>query len=470
MLLAILVFIFLLSMLTVSLLFRSKGDETATFASSGSEQAWAAAMSGVEVALQTAAAITPGAVDWEDNPTVFRQRQVYDDGADQWYFTVYSPTGSDALVEVRYGLSDQASKLNLNHPGRADLAKIPQVTQALADALRLYTGQPGTNAAVSPFISPEPLEEGTGGDVVRAPGTLVVTNRQLATLDELLLVPGFTWPLLHGEDANMNGRLDANEDDGDETFPPDNHDGRLDHGMAQYLTVESYEPDRNGAGGVRVNLNNAKASLPAGDFPAAFTNYLSVLQAAKQKIEHPADLLEATAKVKNAQGVEVEVASGITKEELPRIMDLFTADDEGRHDGLINLNTASATVLATLPDVDVALAESIVSTRTGLSPDRRTTTAWLYQEGLVDAPKFKALARSLVARSYQYHFQVIGFGLPSGRYRVLEVAIDVAGQQGRITYLRDITRLGLPFQLKADPTSAVGEGAALRTRRPLYHG
>lgn len=468
--LAILVFIFLLSMLTVSLLFRSKGDETATFASSGSEQAWATALSGVEVALQAAAGITPGSVGWQDDPAMFRQRQVYDDGADQWYFTVYSPTGSDDLVEIRYGLSDQASKLNLNHPGRADPTKIPRVTQAMVDALHQYMGQVGTNVALAPLIQPEASEEGVLGDAVRVTGSSTNANRTLATLGELLLVPGFTWPLLHGEDANMNGRLDANEDDGDETFPPDNHDGRLDHGMAQYFTVESYEPDRNGAGGVRVNLNNAKAALPPGDFPAAFTNYLSALQAAKQKIEHPADLLEATARVKNPQGVEVEVPSGITKEELPRILDLFTADDEGRHDGLINLNTASATVLATLPDVDVALAESIVSTRTGLGPEKRTTPAWLYQEGLVDAPKFKALARSLVSRSYQYHFHVIGYGLPSGRYRVLEVVVDVASQPGRITYLRDITRLGLPFQLKADPTATTGEGASIRRKRSPYHG
>ena len=56
---------------------------------------------------------------------------------------------------------------------------------------------------------------------------------------------------------------------------------------------------------------------------------------------------------------------------------------------MININTASATVLASIPEIDPALAETIVSTRAGLSPERRTTIAWLYQEGLVDAAKFK---------------------------------------------------------------------------------
>ena len=480
-LLAILVFIFLFSMLTVSLLFRSQGEETAAAAGTGSEQAWSAAMSGVEVALQVAAAAAPGSIDWQDNPAAFKQRLVYEDGADQWYFTVYSPAGSDALMEVRYGLSDQASRYNLNHPGKAEIGKIPRVTEAMAAALHQYLGQPGGSNAAGlslPVPAPTPSPPAEAADealpsAATAPATLSMLGgapsgpHQLATLDELMLVPGFTWPLVHGEDANMNGRLDANEDDGDETFPPDNHDGRLDHGMGQYFTVESYEIDRSNAGAARVNLNDAKAALPPGDFPAALTNYLAALHTANQKIGHPADLLEATAAVKNEQGIETQVSSGITKEELPRMLDLFTADEEGRHDGLININTASATVLATLPEVDAALAETIVSTRTAMNPDRRSSIAWLYQEGVVDAARFKALAPNLTARSYQFHFQVIGYGLPSGRYRVLEACIDVAGSQGKVTYLRDITRLGLPFALKVEAATApAGEGAALRRSHP----
>ncbi|HTI70215.1 MAG TPA: hypothetical protein VMF06_09620 [Candidatus Limnocylindria bacterium] len=463
-LLAILVFIFLLSMLTVSLLFRSQGEETATAASSGSEQAWSAAMSGVEVALEIAKGATPGSFDWQDNPSLFRQRPVYEDGADQWYFTVYSPSGSDALVEVRYGLSDTAGRLNLNHPGRSDLAKVPRFTQAMLDSFHQYMNGSSSGGASSLLLS-STLEPGVEDS---APGFTLGAKtgaRQLATLDELLMIQGFTGTLLHGEDANMNGRLDANEDDGDETYPPDNHDGRLDHGLAQYFTVESYDPNRSDAGTSRYNLNDPKAEWPAGDFPAGFSNYVASLRAAKQRVGGVADVLEAVAHLKNEQGIDVEIASGITKEELPRVMDLFTTDDEGRHDGLLNINTASATVLATLPDVDAALAETIVSTRTAISPERRGNIAWLYQEGVVDAARFKSLAPSLTARSYQFHFQVIGYGLPSGRYRVLEVAIDVAGAQSRVTYLRDITRLGLPFALKAENALPAGEGASLHRRR-----
>jgi DNA uptake protein ComE-like DNA-binding protein len=496
-LLAVLVFIMLLSMITVSLLFRSRSDETAAQAGESAEQSWAAAMSGVQEAIRVAASAVPGNIDWQDNPAVFRDRFVVDDGADRWFFTVYSPTGSGDTVELRNGLSDEAGRINLNRPGAADLSKIPRVTAAMAQALRQYVGVGDTNAAGStslgagdtnggPFLAGAdansslplpPLPADTNVEMAVNPTELTNTSAfseavaavggvprhgPLATLDELVLVPGFSWMLLYGEDANMNGHLDPNEDDGDASFPPDNHDGRLDHGMAQYFTVSSYDPDRNNAGKPRVNINDPKAGLPAADFPSAFTNFLAALHAAGLKLDHPSDVLEGSISVKDAQGNATTVASGIGKAELPLVLDAFTSDMDGRHDGLINVNTASAAVLATLPGVDLPLAETIVSTRTGLNPAKRSTIAWLVQEGVVDSGKFKQIAPYLTARASQYRFQVLGYGIPSGRYRVLQAVIDVAGTDPQITYLRDITRLGLPFRPRGDDKTEDGSKDAVR--------
>jgi hypothetical protein len=463
-LLAVLVFIMLLSMLTVSLMFRSKSDETAAAAGAGTEQAWAAAMSGVQEALRVAAAATPGSIDWQDNPASFRDRPVFEDGADQWFFTVYSPTGSDDTVELRYGLDSEASRVNLNYPGLADLGRIPRMTPAMVQAVRSFVGagtstnsdtssvgQSGATPTAIPsegdLAALEPVS--SAGDTLGAAIaalSLPVRHGPLSTLEDVLRVPGFSWSLLHGEDANLNGHLDANEDDGDERFPPDNHDGRLDHGMAQYFSVVSYDPDRTSQGRRRTNLNDPKEPLPAGEFPAGFTNFVAAMRAAGQKLAHPADLLEAKIKVKDSGGNEVELGSGITKTELPTVLDLFTTDTAGRHDGLIDVNTASSTVLATLPGIDPAIAETIVSTRTSVSASRRTTTAWLVQEGVVDAEKFKALAPSITARSRQFRFQVLGYGVPSGRFCVLQAVIDAGGDEPRVIELRDITRLGLPFK------------------------
>jgi hypothetical protein len=110
------------------------------------------------------------------------------------------------------------------------------------------------------------------------------------------------------------------------------------------------------------------------------------------------------------------------------------------------------------------LAEAILSTRRSISPERRGTIAWLYQENVVDAAKFKAIAPFLCARGFQFSFQVIGYGLPSGRFRRLEVVIDSSESSPRVVYLRDLTRLGLPFKLEGQ--TLVAPAQAYRSTKP----
>src|SRR5438132_7300638 len=79
----------------------------------------------------------------------------------------------------------------------------------------------------------------------------------LETTRELLMVRGITRELLLGEDANQNGLLDPEEDDGDESYPPDNRDGILDAGWSGLLTVDSAVQNKNAAGLDRVNVQTA---------------------------------------------------------------------------------------------------------------------------------------------------------------------------------------------------------------------
>ena len=75
------------------------------------------------------------------------------------------------------------------------------------------------------------------------------------------------------------------------------------------------------------------------------------------------------------------------------------------------------------------------------------SSAWLYSEGFLTADEFRRAAPFITARSGQFRFNVIGYALPSGRYRIFEVVIDTADKQPQVSYLRDITKLGLPFAL-----------------------
>ncbi len=458
-LIAVLVVIMLASMVALSLLFRLKAEETATLAGATGDQARAAALSGIEEAIRMARAAGSevGADEWQDNPRVFRDRLVYDDGAERWYFSVYSAAAEDTATEARFGLTDEAAKLNVNFTHQGELEKLPGVTPPMAEAIRDY---------VDPDNTERP--EGAEQDFYSAlPKPYEIRNGPLTTLDELLLVRGITPLVLQGEDANLNCRLDPNEDDGDERQPPDNKDGRLDLGLRRYLTVSSAEFDNDRDGTPRCNLNNPLSPLPAVELPAALTNFIAAFRQAKGKVNHAAELLEMTLKTKDASGRPIEVASGVGPEELPALLDRFSATDDAMVKGLVNVNTAAPAVLRTLPGVDEALADSIVATRKSLSADRKRTIAWLYQEKVVDAARFKELAPRLTARGYQYSFHVLGYGLPSGRYCVLDVIVDTSGPEPAVVELRDLTRFGLPFPVNVNPTTASVLPAATGPATPV---
>ena len=74
-------------------------------------------------------------------------------------------------------------------------------------------------------------------------------NSELETVDEILLIKGASEELLYGEDTNLNGILDDNENDGDLSDPDDNRNGRLDTGFYDYVTVYSVEENVDSEGG-----------------------------------------------------------------------------------------------------------------------------------------------------------------------------------------------------------------------------
>lgn len=463
-LLAVLVFILLISMVTASLLFRNRAEETAAAASGSLEQSWSAAFSGVQQAVEMASAARSGAMDWADNPSVFRERLAFEDGSDRWFFSVFSPGDSESTTDVRFGLTDLASRINVNQPRGADLAKIPRMTPETVQFLRARLGQAPPSTAVfgdpvaAPMTNAIPTAMPDPDTALLSPtNTLPVPVLRkvgrIDTVEDLLGTPGLSTELLFGEDTNLNGRLDPNEDDGDDNPPGDNRDGRLDHGMAQYFTVGSKDPDLTADGKPRLDINRAGLALPDKGLPQGFTNYLAALRRMNRRLTHPVEALEDVVRTTDESGAPIEIPSGITREELPLLLDLFTVQSSGTtaaREGLINLNTASSIVLATLPGMDLPTAESIVGAREGLRAEQRSTPGWLLTEGLLDVPKFKAVVPHLTTRAYQFRFHVIGYALPSGRYRVLEAEVDVSGDIPVLTRLRDLTRLGLPFNLSPE--------------------
>jgi hypothetical protein len=451
-LLTILIVVMLSSMVAVSLLYATKAETTAQAAGVRGEQAWAAAMSGVRRALVLAETSMPGEAAWQDNAASLRHQEVVDDGSDRWYFSVWTRSDSEA-APLRFGFSDEASRLNVTVVPEEWLSALPGFETNLVEDLPAdLPASPEDSPAE--FLPEEGPAEGEGGEDTDRPPRMQVPA---GTVAAFLAGQGLGVGAMFGEDANRNLYLDANEDDGEARMPVDNQDGRLDPGLQAYLTSLSYEPNVDPDGVPRVNLNDAEASLDGLGLSRTTVDYLEALRRGGQTLNHVADLLEAEANLPNEQGAEVAMESGVGREELTMLLERCTTTDATNLVGLVNVNTASVAVLRCLPGVDESLAESIVATRGALNEAELRTPAWLFTQGLLNAEAFRALAPHITTRSFQFRFPCVGYGVPSGRYRVLEAVIDVAARPARIVSVRDLTALGFPLPLNIlEPATGIG--------------
>ncbi len=360
--------------------------------------------------------------------------------------------GLDALGEPEFGIVDEAAKVNVNTADASMLAKIPGINTDLASAI---------------------VARGRRND--------------LPDLNALLLVREIDLLVLYGEDQNGNGLLDPNEDDGDESWPPDNADGQLELGLAGYLTVWSGCRNVSADGGERVNLNEASAKELARTVSGLSSQEAeSIVAHRKKKFEKITDLLDVelvaesskeskeeekkketsgTSGKTSQEGQRRQTSSETTKsqatrssdrkqrtstttetstgkkafdtEKFRKIADYMTITDDEVLQGRLNINTAPYEVLACLPGIDVALAQQIVSWREGRN-DALETVAHL-----LDAP---GVSIDILKQVYPYVsvrsdvFSVCSFGVMEGggAYACVLAVIDRTDDEVKLRYWREV--------------------------------
>jgi hypothetical protein len=142
-----------------------------------------------------------------------------------------------------FGLVDEASKLNLNTATADMLALLPRMTPDIAASIVAWRSPANNNSS------------GAQSDTyMRLQPPYSCKNAPFETIDELRLVYNMDLETLYGEDTNLNGILDANENDGDVTPPYDDRNGRLDPGILEYVTVYTREPGTGTNGTARINV------------------------------------------------------------------------------------------------------------------------------------------------------------------------------------------------------------------------
>ena len=141
---------------------------------------------------------------------------------------------------------DAHAKININLMTQDDLLELPGATIDMADS-------------ILDWIDADDLPNQFGAEeaqYAQALSPYKPRNAPLRSLFELDLVYGMDPELVRGEDWNLNGRLDPNEDDGDATWPPDNADGQLDAGWSAFITAESVDLGLSATGQARIFLRD----------------------------------------------------------------------------------------------------------------------------------------------------------------------------------------------------------------------
>ncbi len=314
-----------------------------------------------------------------------------------------------------FGLIDEAGKLNLNIATADELALLPYMTDEFADAIIDWRDEDDEvselGAESNTYLSyPIPYE---------------AKNAPFETLEELNLVHGASAELLYGEDTNRNGILDPNENDGDETPPQDNRDGVLDFGLLEYVTVYSRTPgsQTNGEPRVLISERNDMQELLTSTFDDNRAN----------------QVLSSVGGGNINNLLQWYSRSDLSLDEFAEIDDSLTTSTNDFTEGLININTASQEVIATLPGLEEGDAERIVSWRQN-NPDSLTTVGWLTE--VLDTSQFNQVGPRITDKGHQYTVDISAVGQNGRGYRRSLFVIDIADGTPRTIYRRDMTSEG----------------------------
>ena len=316
-----------------------------------------------------------------------------------------------------WGLIDEASKLNLNTASAVQLESLPMVTQDLAAAIYDWKSPGSTPSASGAKTETYSLQQ----------PAYDCKETNYETTDELRLVYGMNLDLLYGEDANLNGILDPNENDGDKLPPYDNQDGHLDSGILDYVTVWTHEAAVTSNGIPRVAVNDTPGlqqlfsqyfpqftqylpTTTGGATPATILSTLQFYYSCKQKQMSESDFQQVEPYLTNAIGT-----------------------------GLLNINTASATALSCA--IGTNLAAQILAYRQS-NPQLTPTVTWVDDALGGDQATEATVGTNLTAYACQYTADVAAVGHNGRGYRRVRFVFDCANGVPQIIYRQDLTHLG----------------------------
>lgn len=325
---------------------------------------------------------------------------------------------------AHFGLVDESSKFNLNSVPSNILINLPRMTPDLVANILAWRSTNTTSLAGG-------AESST---YLGLPQPYLCKNAPFESVEELRLIYNMDMETLYGEDANLNGILDPNENDGENLPPSDNMDSHLDPGLMEYVTVYSREPSTctyTNLNGVVTNITRINITTVNG--VATLNSVLASILGQPRANEIVPTSLTRTF----SSPLQFYMLQGVTQAEIPEIEPIIRGTNIV---GLINVNTASQAVLSCIPGLDTGMASTLVSYRQSNTNNLNGSIAWVTQ--VLDQNTAALAGPYLTGRSYQYSADIAALGHNGRGYRRMKFIFDT--RQGVPIVLRrqDLTYLG----------------------------
>jgi type II secretory pathway component PulK len=373
------------------------------------------------------------------------------------YFWLLHPDPDDD-TQYRFGIVDEASKLNLNRADSPMFQMLPNMSTDMADA-------------IVDWRDPDDTISGNGAEseyyVSLTPRPYNAKNANFESVEELLLVRDFTKDILFGYDLNRNGVLDDYERSlgGGSGLQVSVNSGASDsRGLFNYVTVNSVEPNTTVDGQTRINVNDADTS--------ALQQALSDALGANRATQILNQLAPYYARGRGGNGANGRpvntgtggtgtgtagqqqqilnvftdmgtfyVASGMKPDEFDKVADKLTASQEKTLTGLINVMTAPRQVLQCLPGLQSGDADLLVAQRG--SQSTTASIAWIFTA--LQPTTAARIAPYLTNRSFVYSADIVAVSGDGRSFKRVRIVVDAQKSPAKIIYRRDLTGWGWPL-------------------------
>jgi type II secretory pathway component PulK len=349
-------------------------------------------------------------------------------------FWILRPTTSTDDQTYSFGITDEASKLNLNAATLDMFSRLPGMTSELAASIIDWRD---TDTNVTPGGAEDPYYR-------LLPDPYDCKDGPLETVEELLLIRGATGQILYGDDANRNGILDPGENTSFITGSSTLSGSRLNRGLYSLVTVYSFEPTTTATDTAATGTGTTSATSTARvNVNTASVQAMNALLSPSVSAGRMPGVLDRVRRERPFRSVlDFYFRAALTLDEFKPIAGRVTTASGTNQRGLINIGTAPREVLLCLPGLDDSDVATLVSQRSVAGTDL-TNLAWVLQA----LPRQKALAIGpyVTGRSYQFSADIVSVAGSGRAFKRCRVVIDARTSPPKVVYWQNLTHLGWPL-------------------------